>query len=564
MSAAAGVALAPSPAFVVKDQAGNVLSGVPVTVVVSAGGGTLSNPPTSSGSVPIPVGQWTLGRPVAETNSLTITAGSISLTVTITSQAGAVAKMLPQSPTDVAGTVGQGVGPLPSVRVTDQFDNPVPMAVIALALTGGGSISVQTVTSDAAGSATIPDWTLGTVKGPNTVTMTAGSASVVFTGVGAPGPLQTLVILSGDGQIALAGTSTQGPIRIAPTDQYGNTLDNQTATFSIGAGGGVVSSIPVQAGPDGIITAPAWTLGKSAVPQQLVAAVGERTVTLSATVHTNYVMEVRFWGSAMTPEQQALFTTAAARIRGIVVGAVPLEDATGVDPAKCGVTGVPVLSENIPGVLIYASIRAIDGKNGVLARAGPCYVRSETDLRTAVGVMEFDEADIGSLASGGSLVDVITHEMLHVVGVGVFWDDKGLLRNANTSTVEYMGAGGVQGCRETGGTTSCASAVPVENTGGAGTANSHWRESVFINELMTGYINSGSMPLSVITIRSIEDIGYTVNPLGADAYIIAIGSLRQSADSALSTPVGVRWETGLSAGPFVLPRRLPRARARAN
>jgi leishmanolysin len=333
-------------------------------------------------------------------------------------------------------------------------------------------------------------------------------------------------------------------------------LDGQAATFSIGTGGGFITSTTAQAAPDGLITAPAWTLGKSAVPQQLIATVGGQTAGIDATVLTNYVIDIRFWGAAMTPEQQALFTDAAARIRGIAVGALPPDDATGADPATaCGVTGVAPLNEIIPGVIIYASIQDIDGKGGTLASAGPCYVRSSTDLRTSIGVMEFDAADIGSLASSGRLVDVITHEMLHVVGVGSQWNRKGLLRNYNTPTVEYIGASGIQGCLQTGGTTSCASAVPVENTGGPGTANGHWRETVFGNELMTGYINTGVMPLSVLTVRSLEDIGYTVNPAGADAYNIYAGSLTQGAAASLLTPLGVAWERGLPVGPFVLSGR---------
>jgi hypothetical protein len=394
------------------------------------------------------------------------------------------------------------------------------------------------------------------------MTLTAGSASTVFTGLAAAGPLQSLSTVSGDNQTALAGTAVTAPIRLAPTDQYGNTLDGQTATFSIGAGGGVVASTPVQGGPDGSISAPAWTLGKSAVPQQLIATVAGRTATVSASVQTDYVIDVRFWGSPMTSEQQVLFTTAAARIRAVVVGALPVDDARGADPAACGVTGVAVLNESIPGVVIYASIQEIDGKGGTLARAGPCYFRTESDLRTVIGVMEFDVADIGSLAGAGSLTDVITHEMLHVVGVGSVWDDKGLLRNYNTPTVEYVGVSGMQGCRETGGTTSCASAVPVENTGGPGTANGHWRESVFASELMTGYISSGTMPMSVMTVRSIEDLGYSVNHHGADPYVIALGSLRQGGESGLISPVGVEWERGLSRGPFVLPRQRSSVQAR--
>lgn len=338
-----------SPAFVVKDQNGSVMSGVPVTIAVSQGGGTVTNAPTASASGATSVGQWTLGR-TAGTNTLTITvAGVPSLAVTVTSLAGPVAKIIAKSPTGLSGTVGQSVSPLPSVEVTDAFDNPIPSSVISVAATGGGTISSTTLTSDAAGNAVIAGWTLGTTKGSNTLTLSDGSASIVFTAVADAGPLQTLAIASGDGQTALAGTSLPLPIRLSPTDQYGNRLDNQTATFSVVAGGGVVTSVVAQSAPDGLITVPVWTLGKSAVPQQLSASLGGMTVTVNAIVLSNYVIDVRFWGTAMTPDQQALFTDAAARIRGIVVGAVPTADATGADPANCAVTGVAPLSENVPG-----------------------------------------------------------------------------------------------------------------------------------------------------------------------------------------------------------------------
>jgi hypothetical protein len=67
--------------------------------------------------------------------------------------------------------------------------------------------------------------------------------------------------------------------------------------------------------------------------------------------------------------------------------------------------------------------------------------------------------------------------------------------------------------------------VPVENTGGAGTRDSHWRESTFNNELMTGYLNNGSNPLSRITVASLADIGYQVDISRADAYSPPAGSL---------------------------------------
>ncbi len=49
----------------------------------------------------------------------------------------------------------------------------------------------------------------------------------------------------------------------------------------------------------------------------------------------------------------------------------------------------------------------------------------------------------------------------------------------------------------------------------------HWRESVFGSEIMSSLAEAGkSSPLSEITIRSMEDIGYKVDRSQADPYVI--------------------------------------------
>ena len=456
--ATAGSVLPVSPVFVVKDQSGNPMSGVPVLVTVTAGGGSIANAPAASGSQPLSAGTWTLGTTIG-LNSLTI--------------------------------------------------------------------SLQ-------GSA---------------------ATTATFSVTAAAGPIASLGVLSGENQSSLAGTPLPQPALFVPRDQYGNKLINQTATFVVATGGGTLAAFSAVSLADGSIPMPTLTLGKSALPQAVIGSIGAQSATLHASVVTSYTVDVRFWGTAMTPNQQALFTNAAARIRGVVVGSVPIADGTGADPAACGVSGVPALAENIPGVIIYASVQAIDGPGKILARAGPCYTRDAGDLRTAVGIMQFDEADLGSLSSGGSLQDVITHEMLHVVGVGSFWNSKGLLTGYNTPSVEYIGAEGILGCRATGGTTSCATAVPVENTGGAGTMNSHWRESVFGSELMTGYANAGPMPLSIMTARSLTDLGYTINQAAADPYSIFAGSLRANSNVTVGALFSGEWEQGLAISHRPLPSR---------
>jgi hypothetical protein len=69
------------------------------------------------------------------------------------------------------------------------------------------------------------------------------------------------------------------------------------------------------------------------------------------------------------------------------------------------------------------------------------------------------------------------------------------------------------------GTTFTGTAVPVEGSFGAGTRYSHWRESTFSNELMTGFLGPGTVnPLSAMTVEQFRDIGYVVNDAGADNY----------------------------------------------
>ena len=374
---------------------------------------------------------------------------------------------------------------------------------------------------------------------------------------GVVGPLAMIAIKSGDNQSALAGTPVTIAAVVLPIDDQNRAIPNQTATFSVIAGGGTISSTTGTVNADGSITAPTWTLGKSAITQQLQVTIGSKSTVITATVKTSYKIDIRYFGRTLTPAQQALFTNAAARIRAFVVGQLPLVGAAGADPAQfCGATGVAPLSGTIDGVVIFASIDSIDGRGKILAQSGPCYTRSGTDYRTAIGVMKFDSADISSLAVSGNLQEVITHEMIHVVGFGAVWDSTHVVINPGTPNVAYIGAGGIAGCKALGAVVTCANSVPVEDTGGPGTIDSHWREATFKNELMTGFLNAGTNPLSVMTIRSLEDLNYTVNPAAADSYTLPAGvSLRAAfrADDINATPTPGEWERPLPRAPRALP-----------
>jgi hypothetical protein len=289
---------------------------------------------------------------------------------------------------------------------------------------------------------------------------------------------------------------------------------------------------------DGTVTLPMWTLGRSALPQTLHVGLGTIGTDVSASVQTDYNIDVRFFGADPTDAQKALFTNAAARISAIVTGDIPDVTLTNFSAtASCGLAGLPVVNETVDDLLIFAAVQNIDGPGGILAEAGPCLFRNPTSGNFAVvGVMLLDAADIESATSRGMLQDIITHEMLHIVGIGTLWDVKNLIAAAGTPSVAYAGGSAV-----------CSSSVPVENNGVRGTADAHWRESTFQSELMTGYVNLGGMPLSAITVGSLADMGYTVNALAADPFRVP------GAPSANTIPsTGQAWEKPLGSPGMML------------
>ena len=536
-----GQRLISGPTFVVRDASGRAISGVAVTVAVSAGNGSIADAPKKSSDGPTSVGSWTLGF-TAGVNQLTVTVGSLApIVFDATASAGAAAKITATMPTTFTARVGDPASPAPVAKVVDAYGNPVPNSSIRVSIIGGGTAS-STVTSDASGNVTIADWTLGEKAGQDVLTLTSGSATLSFIANTEPADPAMVVPVSGDGQSALAGSAISSPIVVRVTDKFGNTILGQTATFAVSSGGGSVQTTSAAADPNGLITLPSWTLGRTALPQVVHVMAGQAAGDVSASVHSDYHIDVRFFGPPMTDAQKALFTNAAARISALVTGDIPHVPMVNFDVgAVCGFAELPVLNETIDDLVIYASVQDIDGPGKILAQAGPCAFRDKSQgYLTTIGVMEFDSSDLDRIGANGTLQDVITHEMLHVLGIGTLWYAQGLLVNPGTTTVSYVGAAGKKGCLDDGGVSVCGSGVPVENNGVPGTADSHWRESVFQSELMTGYVNAGGMPLSAITAGSLQDMGYTVNMLAVDPFRVST-----TPASSNAVPGDTGWERPL-------------------
>ena len=136
----------------------------------------------------------------------------------------------------------------------------------------------------------------------------------------------------------------------------------------------------------------------------------------------------------------------------------------------------------------------------------------------------------------GVLLSVMLHELGHTLGFGKkVWEERNLLRNPsrdNPGADTYFSGWRARSAFNLAahGLAYRGRRTPVENAGvenpgegemGANANDSHWRESVFGNEIMSSLADGWrSAPLSDITIRSMEDLGYEVDRSQADPYVI--------------------------------------------
>ncbi|WP_190811372.1 leishmanolysin-related zinc metalloendopeptidase [Flagellimonas sp. S3867] len=216
-----------------------------------------------------------------------------------------------------------------------------------------------------------------------------------------------------------------------------------------------------------------------------------------------FSIAIRFLGG-LTQSQQDIFDTAACRWQQIIINELPRVRLANGDV--------------IDNIRIDAQGTNIDGTSGILGQAGPTQLRAGSFL-PATGIMRFDSADLARLEAENSLNDVIIHEMGHVLGFGTLWSSQfmNLIAAEGSENPIFTGQNAIREYQELT-KSETLDFVPVANTGGEGTRDGHWRELIFDNELMTGFIDSGSNPISKLSIGAFEDMGYRVNYNVADEY----------------------------------------------
>ncbi|MGI9038054.1 MAG: leishmanolysin-related zinc metalloendopeptidase [Gemmatimonadota bacterium] len=487
------------------------------------------------------------------------------MTVSVESLWGAVAgragRTLALATLAVAGCSSGGGG---DCSITDTCPNNAPAATIASPADGASAATGESVTFS--GTANDPDdgaltgaalvWTsnldgpIGTGATFSRNDLSGGSHLIALTATDDDGAIGADTV-----SLTIMGAGTGVVTITAPTAQ------SNGAPRTVTVGTAVTFTATATDPEEGALTGAAlvWS---SNVDGQIDTGTSFSTSSLSAGLHTvtltatdsdfnevkavvlvivkpanapGYQIHIRqSQGVTLSTAQRDAIDAAVAKLETIITGDVPdIPTSTFPTIGTCAGASVPPMQESVDDVIIYLEFVPIDGPGNVVGSAGPCFARNGTAL-SLVGGMRFDTADLNSLETVGLLEDILVHEMMHVLGFGIFWESPNdyLEQPSNPNASGYNAAmtdthftGPAANSAFTamgGGSYTGGNVVPVENDTtnfSEGSLDGHWRESVFDEEIMTPAANFPSNPLSRLTVAQFQDLGYTVNLNAADPYV---------------------------------------------
>lgn len=156
----------------------------------------------------------------------------------------------------------------------------------------------------------------------------------------------------------------------------------------------------------------------------------------------------------------------------------------------------------------------INADNGYLAACGVNLYVQDGVLLNAVSfdlqVNRFYE----SVLTQNEWDDIMTHEMGHGLGIGIFWTASSFFLQGSSYPSVQSAYNRISSLDR--------SKTPLETSGGSGTASAHWEDDYrtsegigyygMVDELMVGALVSGGMVLSDLSLASLKDFGYEVYP----------------------------------------------------
>jgi adhesin/invasin len=265
--------VSPAPSVVVRDAAGNPVSGVAVTFTADRDASVSPLSITTDQAGVAQVTSWTLGTAANVQYSLTARIASSALSPVIFSAmagAGAAGRLLVTTQPSTSAQNGAPLSVQPVIQVTDRNGNPTPesgIRVTASVTTGSGTLRNATATTNGAGRASFSGLTItGTVDNYILAFSASGLEGVPSNVIAlAPGPAAKLTLASAapaarsqqplDPQPSIqvqdvSGNPVgQGGVQITASLTGGGTLGGQATATTDGTGRATFSGLVISGAP---------------------------------------------------------------------------------------------------------------------------------------------------------------------------------------------------------------------------------------------------------------------------------------------------------------------------
>ncbi len=239
---------------------------------------------------------------------------------------------------------------------------------------------------------------------------------------------------------------------------------------------------------------------------------------IPATAASATAIEIRPIGP-LEGEVERAFARAVARMRDIVDMELP-DVAVRLEEEECH-PSAPATEEVVDDLLVYVSVTSLP--RGVLGGASVCWSRAESRLPVVASIL-LNSLEIPLLVQEGLLDVVVQHELMHALGFSRATFE-GLKFGAGlaTSDPRFIGPEASAAYRAIPGRAELDASPPLENIGGSGTREHHWRWSLLAPELMSSFLSLRTFtPLSTLTVAALADLGYRVRATGDDFRLLPL------------------------------------------
>ena len=226
-------------------------------------------------------------------------------------------------------------------------------------------------------------------------------------------------------------------------------------------------------------------------------------------------IEIVFVDDKLTRSQQDLVRRAVGRWQEIIIGDLPNIRFSAKNPyfrwLPSPMSKLIKVETPVDDMRLFVGVAAPEAMGElVMGTGGPFLYRDATSL-PVLSALVLNPSYLEEWMPEQTLASLIRHEIGHCLGFGVLWEPLGLYSDAGGP--HFTGTKALQWFNLSGGEDYRGAKVPTQEGSG------HWNADVFGDELMIqGWAYPYDSPLSIVTLASMADLGYTVDWNAADYY----------------------------------------------